>query len=169
MSESNFKFEFDEEDIKYLQGVLAGFGEIDGSKAIMASLSKGIAKIIRKGKSNLASSNKVKKGNLKNSFRKKQVKKWVSAYGGFRKGRGGGNHAHLIDRGTDERYTLNDYTDKLGRVYPKGQRRGSISKNSPNTGSRFWTNAVVGTGPDAMEDTMNVIEKELIKIINKKK
>lgn len=158
MAEGNFKFEFDEEDIKYLQGVLAGFGEIDGSKAIMASLSKGIAKIIRKGKSNLAASNGVKTGNLKSSFRKKQVKKWVSAYGGFRRGKGGGNHAHLIDRGTDERWQK-----KTGRY------TGSISRNNPNHGTKFWTRAVEGTGPGAMEHTMNVIEKELVKIINKKK
>ena len=169
MAEGNFKFEFDEEDIKYLQGILAGFGEIDGSKAIMASLSKGIAKIIRKGKSNLAASNGEKRGNLKKSFRKKQVRKWVSAYGGFRRGKGGGNHAHLIDRGTDERFTKEPYTDKLGRTYPKGMKRGSISKNNPNHGTKFWTRAVEGTGPSAMEHTMNVIEKELVKIINKKK
>lgn len=158
MAEGNFKFEFDEEDIKYLQGILAGFGEIDGSKAIMASLSKGIAKIIRKGKSNLAASNGVKTGNLKSSFRKKQVKKWVSAYGGFRRGKGGGNHAHLIDRGTDERWQK-----KTGRY------TGSISRKNPNHGTNFWTRAVEGTGPGAMEHTMNVIEKELVKIINKKK
>ena len=158
MAEGNFKFEFDEEDIKYLQGILAGFGEIDGSKAIMASLSKGIAKIIRKGKSNLAASNGVKTGNLKSSFRKKQVRKWVSAYGGFRRGKGGGNHAHLIDRGTDERWQK-----KTGRY------TGSISRKNPNHGTKFWTRAVEGTGPGAMEHTMNVIEKELVKIINKKK
>lgn len=157
MVENNFKFEFDEEDIKYLQGVISAFGEIDGSAAIMKSLSLGIAKIIRKGKSNLAASNGVKTGNLKSSFRKKQVKKWVSAYGGFRRGKGGGNHAHLIDRGTDERWQK-----KTGRY------TGSISRKNPNHGTKFWTRAVESTGPGAMTHTMDIIYRELEKIINKK-
>lgn len=158
MAKNDFRFEFDEEDIKTLNNILKGFGEIDGNKAIMNSLSIGVREIVKQGKSNLASSNEVKKGNLKNSFGTRRVKKWLSAYGGFkRSGPHKGNHAHLIDRGTDERYTK------------KGYYRGSVSKGRPNTGSRFWTKAVESTGPRSIEKTMNVIYNELEKIINKKK
>lgn len=157
MSEVNFSFEFNQEDVEYLRTVLATFGQIDGSQAIMRSLSLGITKIIRKGKTNLMASNGEKTGNLKRSFRKKGVKKWLSAYGGFHRGKGGGNHAHLIDRGTDDRWQK-----KTGRY------TGSISAKNPNSGSKFWTKAVESTGPDAMKHTMDVIYRELEKIIDKK-
>ena len=103
MARGDFKFEFDEEDIATFRAVVQEMGEIDGSKAVMNSLSRGMALITRQGKANLDTSNHQKTGNLKRSIRRKQVKKWVSVYGGFRKGKGGGNHAHLVDRGTDER------------------------------------------------------------------
>ena len=156
MSKSDFKFEFNENDIATFRAVVQEMGEIDGSKAVMNSLSRGMALITRQGKANLDSSNHVKRGNLKRSIRRKQVKKWVSVYGGFRKGKGGGNHAHLVDRGTDDRWTK------------KGYYRGSVSKGRPNTGSRFWTKAVESKGPQAIKKTMNVIYNEMGKIIRKK-
>lgn len=156
MARGDFKFEFDAEDIATFRAVVQEMGEIDGSKAVMNSLSRGMALITRQGKANLDTSNHQKTGNLKRSIRRKQVKKWVSVYGGFKKGKGGGNHAHLVDRGTDERWTK------------KGAYRGSVSKGSPNTGSMFWTRAVESKGPQAMEKTMNVIYNEMNKIIRKK-
>lgn len=156
MARGDFKFEFDEEDIATFRAVVQEMGEIDGSKAVMNSLSRGMALITRQGKANLDASNHQKTGNLKRSIRRKQVKKWVSVYGGFKKGKGGGNHAHLVDRGTDERWTK------------KGAYRGSVSKGSPNTGSMFWTRAVESKGPQAMEKTMDVIYNEMNKIIRKK-
>jgi hypothetical protein len=157
MSDFKFKFEFDESELQAFKEIIVTLGEIDGSKAIMNSLSKGMALITRQGKSNLNSSNKTKTGNLKRSIRRKQVKKWVSVYGGFKRGPGGGNHAHLVDRGTTKRYTR------------KGKYRGSISKDNPNNGSLFWTKAVESKGPQAMEKTMKVIYDEMNKIINKHK
>jgi len=156
MAKGNFKFEFDAEDIATFRAVVQEMGEIDGSRAVMNSLSRGMALITRQGKANLDTSNHQKTGNLKRSIRRKQVKKWVSVYGGFKKGKGGGNHAHLVDRGTDERWTK------------KGAYRGSVSKGSPNTGSMFWTRAVESKGPQAMEKTMDVIYNEMNKIIRKK-
>lgn len=153
-SSGNFSLELKQEDMAKLKSIIKHFGEIDGNKAVMASLSKGMGIIVKKGKSNL---HNVKKGNLKKSLRRKQVKKWSSVYGGFRRGKGGGNHAHLIDRGTDKRYTK------------KNKYRGSVFKKGTYTGNRFWTKAVMSEAPKAMEKTMSVIGNELGKIIAKNK
>lgn len=153
-SSGNFSLELDERDMAKLKAIVRQFGEVDGNKAVMASLSKGMEVIVRKGKSNLQNK---KTGNLKKSLRRKQVKKWSSVYGGFRRGKGGGNHAHLIDRGTDKRYTK------------KNKYRGSVFKKGTYTGNRFWTKAVMSEAPKAMEKTMSVIGNELGKIIAKNK
>ena len=157
MTTHNFSFEFSNEDVGALRRIYIGFGEIDSRPAIMKSLSLGMAKIIRKGKSNLLSSNGEKTGNLKRSFRKKTITKFVSAYGGFKRGKGGGNHAHLIDRGTVDRYQKST-----------GRYTGSISAKNPRSGSMFWTRAVEETGPDALKHTMNVVYRELEKIIDER-
>lgn len=154
VSSGNFTLELKKEDMAKLKAIINGFGDIGGNKAVMTALSKGMEVIVKKGKSNL---HNVKKGNLKKSLRRKQVKKWSAVYGGFKRGKDGGNHAHLIDRGTDMRYTK------------KHQYRGTVFKNGPYTGNRFWTNAVLSEAPKAMVKTMEVINQELGKIIVKNK
>lgn len=153
MSKGDFIIKIEEKDLTVLREIVKAMGEIDGSKAIMNSLSSGMALITRKGKSNLTNN---KTGNLKRSIRRKQVKKWISVYGGFKKGKGGGNHAHLVDRGTKKRYTS------------KGYYRGTVSKQGAYTGSQFWTKAVLSEGPKMMNKTMKTIDKELLKITRKK-
>ena len=60
--------------------------------------------------------------------------------------RPGGNVAHLVDRGTVERYTKS------------GAYRGKIK------GSHFWTDTRDQYGPQAMEMMMNAIEDAINKI-----
>ena len=168
MPKGDFIFDFDKEQLQKLIDATGELSQVDGSQAIMNSLSQGMGIIISKGKSNLASSNNTKSGNLSRSFNRKRVKKWMSVYGGFKKGPGGGNHSHLVDRGTDERWTKKGYTDKLGRTYRAGLYRGSVSKGRPNTGSMFWTKAVKTEAPKAIQKTMDVIYKEVEKIMIKK-
>lgn len=156
MPKGDFIFDFDKEQLQKLIDAVGSLSEVDGSQAIMNSLSQGMGIIISKGKSNLASSNNTKSGNLSRSFSRKRVKKWMSVYGGFKRGSGGGNHSHLVDRGTDERWTK------------KGYYRGSVSKGRPNTGSMFWTKAVETQAPKAIQKTMDVIYKEVEKIMIKK-
>jgi hypothetical protein len=158
MAKGNFTFDINKEDWAKLQSAVNGLNKVDGNQAIMNSLAVGMRQLTSKGKSNLMASGNVKKGHLLKSIGNKRMKKWMSVYGGFkRSGPHRGNHAHLIDRGTDKRYTK------------KGYYRGSVSKGSPNTGSRFWTRAAEMEGPKIMEKTLNVIYKEVDKIIRKKK
>lgn len=150
----DFTFIIDKGDWNYLKSIVSGLDEIDGNQVILNSLSKGMQLINNQGKANLAVSNKTKTGNLKQSIRRRQVKKKMSVYGGFGKG---GNHAHLVDRGTKDRYTK------------KGYYRGSVSRRKPNHGTLFWTKAVESKGPLMMEKTLKVIYKEMDKIIRRNK
>lgn len=97
-------------------------------------------------------------GNLKRSFAIKIVKKKGYGLSGFRrsapkKGIKGGNHAHLVDRGTAERYTIKTHS-----------YRGSVSRGRPYTGSLFWTDAVESQGPQAVNRLVEAVYKSLQEI-----
>lgn len=168
MASRDFTFIINKQQWAELQGAVKDMEKIDGNQAILNSLAVGMKQLTKKGKNNLNTENHVKTGNLRKSIGQSKQKKKMSVYGGFKRGKGGGNHAHLVDRGTTKRFTINSYTDKLGRTYPEGMRRGSVSKNAPYTGSKFWTKAVESEGPKIMDRTMIAISKEIEKIIRKR-
>lgn len=119
--------------------------------------------IIDQGKSNLRTRNKKKTGNLLRSFFRVTLKKKIKTYAGFRRTRknseggyiAGGNHAHLVDRGTKKRWTK------------KGYYRGSVAKKNPQTGTNFWTNAVEQEGPKVLNKIINSLDRKLTSIKNK--
>lgn len=154
----DFTFELNERDYQELQRILTGVSNVDQRKTILGALKQGAMAIARVGKKNLKSKNKKKSGNLLGSITTKTLKKFSAAYAGFkRSGARKGNHAHLVDRGTAKRWTK------------KGAYRGSVSKASPYTGTRFWTTAVKTEGPTAMRRVTEVIYDELYKITKRKK
>lgn len=158
MANADFTFEMSQRDYQALQKILTGVSNVDKQKAILGSLLQGAKEIGRAGKSNLSTRNKKKTGNLSKSIASKIVRKWSAAYAGFkRSGAYKGNHSHLVDRGTAKRWTK------------KGAYRGSVSKGSPYTGTKFWTDAVKTNGPMAMSRVMDVIYDELDKITRRKK
>lgn len=108
------------------------------------ALNEAIDPIIAQGRANLAARNKVRKGNLITSFKKKYKKRTSSIYAGFTKK---GNSAHLVDRGTKERWTS------------KGYYRGSVSKGQPKKGSMFWTDAVRAKGTEALNRLSTTITR----------
>ncbi len=156
----NFTISLNQRDYAALQKKFTQAAKIDKHHTIKSALDEGISYIKDAGKSNLAARNKVVSGNLKRSL-SKRVKK-SAAYAGFKRSTknnkiGGGNHAHLIDRGTDKRYTR------------KGAYRGSISKGNPNVGSSFWTDAVMIEGPRAENTLMNGVYETISKIMDNRK
>lgn len=154
----DFTFELDEKDYQALQRMLTGVSNVDQRKAILQALKQGARAIARVGKKNLKSKNKKKTGNLLGSINTKAIRKIVSAYAGFkRSGVKKGNHAHLVDRGTAKRWTK------------KGAYRGSVSRVSPYTGTKFWTTAVQTEAPEAMRRVTDIIYDELSKITSRKK
>ena len=157
MSSGNMSFTFSEREYAELQKILGDISDVDKRQAIIDSLKRATRNMVAGGKRNLNSRNKKKSGHLINSFKTSSSKKRVVAYAGFsRTGANKGNHAHLVDRGTGQRWTK------------KGYYRGSVSKSAPNKGSNFWTDSVMAQGPKAMANLKETIFKELVKITNRR-
>lgn len=161
MSNKDFTIVLDESDYNELQRRLNNLEKTDKSEIIKTSLKLGIDLIKNEGKKNLISSNHKKTGNLLKSLSSKVLKSKSAAYAGFKRSApnkkiGGANHAHLVDRGTDERWTITN------RHYT-----GSVSKGNPNHGSLFWTKAVTTKGEEARENLLNAIYNSIDKIMNR--
>lgn len=141
--------------------------ELEKQAVVSKGLEEGVKIFIKAGKSSfqatksknphnvrMAAKMAAKRGGgLAKSFSTFHRKKRTSAYAGFKRSTGGGI-AHMVDRGTGERYTS------------RGFYRGSVSAGSPNTGSRFWTNAVQNNGTRAINELMDSVEKSVKKILN---
>lgn len=157
MAKGNMSFTFSERELQRLYEILNDISVVDRRQVIINALKEGTRRIIAGGKSNLASRNKKKTGNLAGSFKAKSSKKKVVAYAGFsRTGKRKGNHAHLVDRGTVKRWTK------------KGYYRGSVSKGKPQQGSMFWTDSVMSQGPKTMDNLQSTIYRELLKITSRR-
>lgn len=170
---NDFTFTIDSQDYIRLTRMLSSLSKIEQDAVVKKGLQEGVSVIKRQGKADLKSSGihlnnvysgkRANKGHLINSFRT-YIKKGVRSdgmrgYGGFK--RPEGSVAHLIDRGTDKRYTKKPYTDRLGRSYPAGMYRGNVTANY------FWTNAVEKKGDKAMSELVDSITKSINKIIDR--
>lgn len=144
-----------------LERLTAGLSEIDRDKAIKRGLSKGGASLNRGGmrrlKARMKAGPKGKTGNLLKSFivRVKRNKPGVLA--GFKQGKDGGNHAHLVDLGT------------IGRMQNSKNRKkrykgGSSGAASPNF---FWTETKDSDYNAALSEVQTGIENFVEKVKTK--
>ena len=92
-------------------------------------------------------------GNLLRSFRVRTKRSKLGVLVGFRQGqKGGGSHAHLVDRGTDRRYWKT-----------KGRKDvGSVKSNM------FWSDTEREDYPQAMEKLYIGIEKAVNRISSRR-
>lgn len=93
-------------------------------------------------------------GNLLRSFQVRVKKHKPGMLVGFKQGKGGGSHAHLVDRGTDERF----YVTKTGN-------RKSVGSMKPNY---FWSDTEAQDYPKAMERLYEGIERSVNRINNRR-
>lgn len=84
-------------------------------------------------------------GNLLKSFQVKVKKNKPGVLTGFKQGKDGGSHAHLVDKGTDERF----YTTKQG----KRKSTGKV------IGNHFWSDTESEDYSKAMDSLYIGIEK----------
>lgn len=158
---NDFTFTIDSQDYIRLTKMLSSLSKVEQDAVVKKGLQEGVSVIKRQGKADLKSSGihlnnvyggkRANKGHLINSFRT-YIKKGVRSdgmrgYGGFK--RPEGSVAHLIDRGTQERYTKS------------GAYRGKVTANY------FWTNAVEKKGDKAMSELVDSITKSINKIIDR--
>lgn len=140
-------------DIERVYSLVDELKQVDKNKAIKSGLKRGAAVFVRVGKSELRRRNNQHTGNLIRSFTTRLAKRKLSAYSGFNRrtklksDKGLGNHAHLVDRGTTDRYTK------------KGYYRGKMPA------SYFWTEAKNRGEAEAMKK----VEEGVIQMVEKLK
>ena len=128
-------------EIKNIERVYALVDELKGvdrNRAIRSGMIQGAKVFTRLGRKNLRARNDEHTGNLLQSMRWKSARNSLAVYAGFERSykfqalKGVGNHAHLVDRGTKDRYTK------------KGHYRGKMPA------SYFWTDTRNEGGGEAM-------------------
>lgn len=134
----------DRENVQYLVRNLEDF---EKDKAVKSGL-RAASNVFRvKGRSNLRSRllhHGKQTNHLMNSFTTKVKRNKLGALAGF--DRPGGNHAHLVDRGTKRRYTKD------------GRNRGIMPSN------RFWSDAQETEEGKAMQAIYQGIQKVVQRI-----
>lgn len=151
----DFKFTVKESDYIRLQRAFEEMSEIEKSAAVKMGLKQGSQMLLVAGKASFLAHNKKYKGNLYRAFTDKLKRKKKNTTGvlvGFKRGKGKGNHSHLIDRGTTHRFT------KKGYYRGKIDDTGIGSKGKPKTGKTFfWTKVAETKGPEAMKKITDAV------------
>lgn len=154
---SDFKFTVSETEYQALIRKMEELADVDKKPVLRKAYKSGGQILITAGKSSFLEKNKKKTGNLYRSFTSKMKKKNSGILIGFRRGKGLGNHAHLIDKGTTHRFTK------------KGYYRGKIddTTNGKTGKTYFWSNVVQMKGEDAMDRIINAVYDAIEEIKNR--
>lgn len=163
MADDGMRVILDEMSYTQVYAKLTGLSEFEKEGIMDRALKEGARVIARQGRANLKARNKMHTGKLLKAVTVWSKKKRGKAYGGFLRNGDitkpikswGGSAAHLVDRGTKERYTK------------KGYYRGSVSKGNPQTGSRFWYDAFEQKKNDAAQKVMKTVDDCMRLIMNK--
>lgn len=155
MAKGDLTITLNERDYRDLMKRLNSLEDVDKRNAISKALRMGVRVIMNAGKANYKARDlhTGKTGNLKRSFAIKLDKKRKVSFAGFK--HPGGNHSFLVSRGTKARYTS------------RGYYRGTVQKRGPNTGNRFWDDAVKDNGGKALETLMDTVYEEVRKCLNR--
>lgn len=163
MAKNNFKFTVNEADYRALMLKMQELGDINKTPVIKQAYRQGSKILITAGKSSFLSNNKKKTGNLYRSFTNSFKKKNSGVLVGFKRGKNAGNHAHLIDKGTTDRYTKKKlYRGKIDRA-------GAGSRGREKTGATyFWSYIVQAKGQEAMNRIVDAIYDAINEIKNRR-
>ena len=161
MAQGGMTITLDNADYRRIMDLLFTLSDFEKDAIIRRGLQEGARVFVRQGKSNLAqtlssdpANVRMRKGNLIKSFRTKVNMKKQKVHAGFDKH---GHHAHLVDSGTVQRWTR------------AGAYRGSVSKGSPKTGSKFWRNAFEMKKQEAANELMDSVYQSINKIMQNKR
>lgn len=141
----------DRDNVNYL---IRNLEDFEKDKAVRGGLSSAGSVFLSGGKSRLKSrmksGSKGVKGNLLRSFQVRVKKNKPGVLIGFKQGVGGGSHAHLVDKGTNERFWI--------------KKRKSTGRMPAN---RFWSDTEAQDYPKAMDKLYMGIEKAVNRINNR--
>ena len=136
-------------DINRILKVVENLNDIDKDNVIKSGLRTATNMFLSAGRRNLRARMKNSKGvtgNLLKSFKNKVKRRQLGALGGFGQL---GNHAHLVDAGTQGRYTKS------------GKYAGKMPAN------HFWNAAISSTQNQAMNKVYEGIDRGITRIINR--
>lgn len=142
-----FKFSLNEAEYQAVMRKLGELSKVEQKPVLKKAYKSGGQILITAGKTSFLEKNKKKTGNLYRSFTSQYKKKNSGILIGFRRGKGLGNHAHLIDKGTVDRYTKKGYF--RGRI--DGTEHGKTGKTF------FWSDVVQLRGQEAMDRIMQAV------------
>ena len=155
MAQGDFVFSVNETDYARIQRAFDEMADIEKNYIVQRSFKQGDQILLAAGKASFLSKNKKVTGNLFRSFTdklKKRKKNLTGSYVGFKRGKGLGNHSHLIDSGTTHRFT------KQGYYRGKIDQAGIGSRGRKKTGKTyFWRSVAEAKGPEAMKLVTNAI------------
>lgn len=121
---------------------------IDKNKVLKKALGKAAGILVKEGRVALKSKHKKKTGNLFRSISYIQKRRKIGALAGFSRKKGG-NHAHLLDKGTKERYTRSGrYTGKM-------------------VASNFWSDTVAAKENEVISTLYEGVEDAIFKLMNR--
>ena len=147
-----FKFTLNEQEYQAVVRKLGELSNVEQKGVIRSALKQSGNILINAGKSSFLAKNKKKTGNLYRSFTSQYKKKNTGILIGFRRGKGLGNHAHLINYPTKERWTKKGYY--RGRIYESGPGKNGYTKTGA---TYFWSDVVEAKGNEAMERIMEAV------------
>lgn len=154
MPRDNFTIYFDPKSYAATMLQLRELSDIQKTAVVQKGLSDGAGIIRRETAKNMRQRVKVRKGNLKSSLSKlkKRGKDNQAYYIGFR--RTAGAAAHLIDKGTKDRYT-------------QGKNGKPIMKRGKVTPRLFHTDSVERKGDEALRTVEESIRISINRIMNR--
>lgn len=155
MASGDFKFSVNEADYARIMRAFEEMADIEKNYIVQRGFKQGSQMLLIAGKASFLAKNKKVTGNLFRSFTdklKKKKKNIGGIYVGFKRGKGLGNHSHLIDSGTTHRFT------KQGYYRGKIDQAGIGSRGRKKTGKTyFWRSVAEAKGPEAMNQVTNAI------------
>lgn len=151
MARGDLTVVMDSKSMIKLQLQLSRLTEFEKQETVARGVREATAIIKKEGKKNLSNTYiQEKSGKFKKSFSNRVDKKKLKGYSGFIRRKGyHGQLAHLLDRGTADRYTKK-------RAY-RGRMR--------YTG--FWTKAVESKGNEALMTMAESIQKTIKRLLNR--
>ena len=159
MANGDFRFSVSEADYIRIQRALEEMSDIERNVAVKSGFKQGGDILLVAGKASFLAKNKKKTGNLYRAFTKSLKTKKKNTSGilvGFKRGKGKGNHAHLIDKGTTHRFT------KKGYYRGKIDTSGIGSRGRQKTGKTyFWSSVVHAKGQEAMDRVTKAIYRAI--------
>lgn len=151
MARGDLTVVMDSKSMIKLQLQLSRLTELEKQETVARGMREATAIIKKEGKRNLSNTYiQEKSGKFKKSFSNRVDKKKLKGYSGFIRRKGyHGQLAHLLDRGTADRYTK------------KGAYRGKMRYTG------FWTKAVESKGNEALRTMAESIQKTINRLLNR--